>query len=329
MRNHLRLVIGLLLSALGIWAVARNANWEQVVAAAAGVNPAWFLVTIVLIVVAVWLRASRWRRLLDSASPIGVSRLFGIMMIGYLINTVLPARLGEPARAVILADTEGVPAAKGISTIVVERLLDVLTVLVALAVVSLAMDLPGWLTTSALLLGTGSVVSFFLLILAGYRRAWLLNRIARLETRFSPRRVQFVMRQMDNLLAGTDCLRQPRNLVMILMHSALIWLSSVFQSLSVFLAFGLELVWTAPTLTVVANALGMVVPSSPGYIGVFHAITVAVLELFTVPTNLALSVAIVLHMVSFLPLSLFGLYYLGRYSLSFAGVSGRAAKIGT
>jgi hypothetical protein len=93
------------------------------------------------------------------------------------------------------------------------------------------------------------------------------------------------------------------------------------------IAFGLDVPVTAAVLLVVVSALGMVVPSSPGYVGVYHYLVVETLALFAVDRSLALSFAIVAHLATFLPLSLIGVGYLWRESLSLGRVSARAARL--
>lgn len=327
MKRYLRLALGIGLSVLGLVAAARSVDPAQVSAALVGVNYLWLLTTLLFVMGAVWLRAVRWRRLFTERQHLPTSKLFGITMIGYLINTVLPARLGDPARAVLAADLLHARMAQALATIVVERLLDVLTLIVLLATLLPVISLPPWIGQSASIMAAGAVVAFAALIVIGRVRDRLLPGLEVTLRRLPERWHKPVAGQAGHLLSGTDALAVPGNAVVVVALCLVVWLCSVGQIFTVMLAFGLQVPITAAVLLVVVSALGMVVPSSPGYIGVYHYLVVETLALFGVERSLALSFAIVAHLITFLPLSLIGAVYLWRESLSLGRVSARAARL--
>ncbi|MHB1005784.1 MAG: lysylphosphatidylglycerol synthase transmembrane domain-containing protein [Chloroflexota bacterium] len=327
MTKHLRLLLGLAFSAIAIYAVVRSVDPGLVAAALVGVNYLWMVPAIAVVMVAVWLRAKRWRLLFVDRASLRVSKLFAILMIGYLINTVFPARLGDPARAIIIGEIEGVKPARALGTVVVERLLDVLTVMVFLIAALPFIQIPTWMTQSAVLMATGATGGFAAVVILGRYRERVVPLIDRYARLLLKGRGAFVADQADHLLRGTDALANGRNAAAVVLLCLLIWVVSVVQTYTVMLAFALPVPVSAAVLLVVVNALGMVVPSSPGYVGVFHYLTVLTLGVYGIDPSLALSYAIVLHLVTFLPLSLFGLVFMGRESLSLGKVSARAAHL--
>ncbi len=327
MRKHLRLIIGLLASGLSLVAVAQNVDPGKTAAALSGVNYLWLIPAVAIIPPTVWLRAVRWRQLFVPSDGLRVSKLFAILMIGYLINSVFPARLGDPARAFLAADLEGVKAARGLATVVAERLLDVLTLLLFLLLLLPGVVLPDWMSSSAMLVAAGALVGFTTLLLLGRRRERYLPLATRLAGHLPRLRPEWVTTQIDHLLSGFDALLLWRRASAIGGLSLAIWLCSAFQTYLTMLAFAIPVPPSAAVMVVVVSALGMVVPSSPGYVGVFHALTVVALAIYGVEASLALSYAVVLHLVTFVPLVAFGLLYLWRESLSLGRISARASGL--
>jgi uncharacterized protein (TIRG00374 family) len=325
--GKLRFWLGLGLTALSLFALAQSVDLQKTADALVGVDYLWLAPAVLVIPPTVWTRAVRWRQLFVPNAGLRVSKLFAILMIGYLINSVLPARLGDPARAFLAADFEGVRPAQGIATVVAERLLDVLTLVGILLLITQAVALPDWMQRSGTLLGAGAFGGFVALLVLGRRRERFLPLASALAARLPRIRPETASKQIDYLLSGLDALSSWRNAAGMLFLCSLIWAFAVVQAYLVMFAFDIVAPpWAAATVVVV-TALGMVVPSTPGYLGVFHYLTVVALGLYGVESNLALSYAIVLHVVTFLPLSLFGLFYLWRESLSLGKVSARASRL--
>jgi glycosyltransferase 2 family protein len=132
---------------------------------------------------------------------------------------------------------------------------------------------------------------------------------------------------LDHLLSGMDAFDSPRNNAAIAIYCVIIWVLSVFENYFAQIAFDLPAPVTAAVLVCIVNVLGMLIPSSPGYIGVFEYLTVLTLGLFAIDPSVALSYALVLHVTVFVPLVGLGLLAMWRESLSFAKVSTRAARL--
>ncbi|MHB1131322.1 MAG: lysylphosphatidylglycerol synthase transmembrane domain-containing protein [Chloroflexota bacterium] len=323
-----RLWFGLAVSLLCMALAARGIDPNQVLASLRDVDYLWLIPAALSGVLSVWFKALRWRVLFRPRYSPPTTRLFSITMVGYVVNSVLPARLGDPARAVLAGESLGLRTAQALSTIVVERLLDILTVLVFLFALLPFIGIPAWLVPSAALVGTLAIVGLFGLLLAGRARGRVLPWLERLAGRLPAVVSRRVLDQVEQLLCGTDALFDKRNLAWIGGYSLIIWLLAVVQNYTAVLAFALPVPPAAAALVLVVNALGMVIPSSPGYIGVFHYLTVLVLSLFGVEASLALSFAVLLHLVTFVPLVALGSMAMWHESISLARVSTRAARLG-
>jgi uncharacterized protein (TIRG00374 family) len=315
--------IGIGASALLLWVAFRGVDLAGVGAALADLRPVWLVPVLLTMVARFWLTALRWQVLLRPVKRISRHRLFGVVMIGFMANNLLPARMGELVRAYALAKSEALPTSLSFATIVLERVFDGLTLLIFLVGGLLFLGPQRWLIWSA----AGSL-ALYLVVLGGLvwlRRGYGLGRaLAWVPERFRTR----VDQLLQSFSLGLDVLVDPRALAVISGLSLLVWLVSVAGMWAMFVAFSLVLPLHAAFLVVAIVAVALVLPSAPGYVGAFQVGTVAALSLFQVPEALALSFSLVFHALNYVPITLVGLVYLYAMNLTLgelraAGEAGR------
>lgn len=276
------------------------------------------------------LRTARWRIILAGAVPASFGPLFSILMIGFATNNVLPARLGEFVRAVLLRRRTGLRKTCSLATIFLERLFDGLVLIAILAVLSLNLNLPGW---GREVQAVSSLV--FVGVTAGVRliltRQSIAERLLGLALRPLPKRAgDWVGEAFASFMLGLRGIRRPRVLILTLGLSAAIWL---LEGLSYYLltyAFdfplgGLERVVACGLLLVIVN-LGIMIPSAPGYVGTFQFFAVAALAVFGVAAELALSLAIVAHAMQYVLVTAIGAFFMMRSHLSWTNLAGQDAE---
>jgi uncharacterized protein (TIRG00374 family) len=231
-------------------------------------------------------------------------------MIGYMFNTVLPGRVGELVRASLISQTDRVSTARALGTIVVEKILDVLVLLLLLGLLTALLPLPAWATTagiSATLTFGALAAGFFVL---GHFRAPIAAWVARhldgapFVSRLHPSRM------VDLLLGASASLKSPRFLALMIAISIGLWGLALATVLAILRAFHVDVPWTAGALVLVVTNLGMTVPSAPGYIGVYHYLTVLALGVFDVERSAALSFALGMHALGFGSFTLVGAAFL-------------------
>lgn len=323
MRNP-RFWIGLVLSLVCLYFAFRGIDVSQLGAALAQASYPLLIPALIVIGSAQVVRAYRWGTLFypDPSPPLG--RLFSALSIGYLISTILPARLGDVVRAMLIGGRQGKRVAQSLSTVIVERALDVFCIIALLVLLLPFVSLPPILSQSAI-----TIVAIFLILsaslwLAVWQRQrtlglvhWLLNRMPRLDPERWTQRV-------SGLLDGLAILHAPRELAKVTLWSFVIWGGGgVLYNFLVMKAFGLDaLVNPAGSLLAAAAfvqvvvALGATVPSSPGYVGVYHAGVLLALAAFGIPQTEALAYALVSHAANFGLLIVIGAFYLWREGLS-------------
>ena len=127
-------VAGLAISVGFGWLAIRDVSWHAVRVSLGEIRPGWLVAALVLLAVAVWMRAERWRALFARGRRPPRRAVFWSLNIGYLFNNLLPARAGEAARVVALRREAGVPAARGAASVLVERLFDLASLAVLMLV---------------------------------------------------------------------------------------------------------------------------------------------------------------------------------------------------
>ena len=283
----------------GFWETVRHANYW------------WLIPGVAVYFGAVWARTWRWYYMLRHIKHVPLARLFPIVVIGYMGNNVYPARAGEVLRSYVLRRKEGVPVSVSLATVVLERLFDGLVMLLfVFASLPFAPLPPGY----ALLVTIFSVIFFgallvFLLLASrpermGRAYAWLVDRVVPADWR--PR----VHGLFDRFVEGLQSLRSPRELALIFLSSAVIWLTETTKYWFVMHAFPFQVSFSVLMLMTAVVNLATTLPSSPGYVGTFDAPGIAVLAAYNVPKAVATGYTLVLHVALWLPITVLGALFM-------------------
>lgn len=313
---NLRSLLGLAVSAVFLYIFFRSVDLDTIVRSVGDAQLLWLVPATGVYFSGLWLRAARWKRLMAPFAAVSTARLFRVITIGFAVNNVLPFRLGELVRTVLLRHSHGVPIAATLASILLERVLDVAALCSFLVVVSLFVPLEGWLAGLAglswIVVG-GGVAGFILLLIAP--RAVLrreLERVTAAAGRLSARLAQIV----DSFLNGMRALETPAGMLAIGFLSVASWAAELGLYFFVMLAFGFDSGLLGLVVGMVAANLATVVPSSPGYVGTFDVPLQLVLGEFGVPMATASSYTLVTHAVLLVPVVAVGLVLLGRENLS-------------
>jgi uncharacterized protein (TIRG00374 family) len=254
-----------------------------------------------------FLRAIRWRFMLNNSVP--YSQVFHIQNIGYMLTQLLPLRLGDVARAVLIGNVPPVTITQGISTMVVERLLDMLFIVVLLPfTLSGITALPEWMRSFALVSGFAAIGGIVVLIVAANQRERALRVIDSVFIRFLP----FVnreawIRRIDGLLVGLKSLTTWRDGFILTALSILIWIPVILAYYSIMRAVGLEPTWVMAGFVVCAAAFSVAVPSTPGQAGPYHFAVITALQLYGQPAVESASFAFLYHIANIVIMVLFGI----------------------
>ncbi len=299
---------GMLISLLAFWLALRGVHLHQVWDALLQADYAYLVPAFLLLLVAIGTKVARWEILFYPNRGIPYKHLLAAMGIGYLGNNILPARIGELIRAYVIGESASVSKAQALATIVVERLLDVLTLLLFLAFLLPALKVPAWMAQSFIVVGIAAPAATLVLALVSGVERWLMAATSWLEKKASFLARLRLSDGVEGFMVGLEILRRKSLLPALAGWSIFSWVASGLSYYVVMLAFHIHQPVTTAFLVLCVTSLGMVVPSSPGYVGVFHYLTVVVLDLLGVPKDLALSYALVLHATVYITLSVTGIY---------------------
>jgi uncharacterized protein (TIRG00374 family) len=301
-----RLWIGLLVSVLCLHLAVRDIDVRSLLEALRQVQLVWLLLALGLLFVVALSRAYRWRLLFYPLQGLRIRRLFHLLNIGYLVSSVTPLRLGDVLKAYLFAELEGFSAVRALSTVVVERIADTLAIVVLLLVLLPQVSLPAHLIRPALAVGLAAAGAVAVMAGVALRRQTSLALLNRVSARVAILKREPIRRSVLSAVDGLAALGSWAQVWRVGAWSLLIWLCAAVQYYLVMPAMGLALPFTAALLVLCLTSLGMVIPSSPGYVGVLEYLTVLSLSLFGVTKEAALGYALVLHALLYLSSSILG-----------------------
>jgi uncharacterized protein (TIRG00374 family) len=310
------------LTAALVWWFLRSINLREAWAATLAADWRWILLATLVTVQTYLIRARRWQVLLAPIGPTSFRTAFRTTVIGFAANLLLPARAGEVLRPVLLARREGLNAASAFATIVIERLLDLVTVLLLFASavifsgvkVAPAVEDAGKAAAVAALAGLA-----FLAILAGHPER--LARWAESLSRHLPARArEFVARLVRTLAEGLKVMRSPAHLALAMAFSLPLWFSLALGIIFTTWAFGLTLPVVGSFLVLGYLTVGVAAPTPVATGGFHYFYLLAMTQMFAAPESVAGAAAIVLHLVSFIPVTLIGLVYMWQDGLTLGSV---------
>lgn len=333
MRTHLRTALILLLAvALLAWFL-RGANladvWREIQRGRLDLLAA----AIVAVAATYVLRALRWQYLLLPLGRPHFGVVFRTTVIGFAATSLLPARAGEVVRPYLLARREGLSATAAFATIIVERLLDTLMVLVLFAAYLLAFD-PGMdgrnaatfraLKLGGVAVGAVALLGLAIMMVAAGHPERLGDWALRIDRVLPARLAHAVARFVRLFTTGLAVVRQPRRLLMAGVLSLPLWLAIAAGIWLTSLAFGIDMPFPGSFLMLALLVVGVAVPT-PGAVGGFHeAYRIGVTTFFDVPNDRAVGAAIVLHAISFILVAIAGVVFMAQDGLSLSRVSGMA-----
>jgi len=321
LRREWRLLVGLALSAICLYLALRGISLPALKEALSVATWGWVAAAVAVVVAGTFLKARRWQ-VLFYPRQIAYRHAWPVFVIGQMLNAVLPARAGEIGRIYLIGEVEPVSRAKALSTVIVEKLVDlVMLALSYLAVViwlsTTSLGLPDWLQRAGASMVPLAALALGGLLLFAYagRPLWrLLKRLLNpLPLRWQDRANQAA----EQAIAGFESLRHWQVSVQVWGLSLAIWILSTVTNAWLFRAFYLDLPASAALFLLVVLMVGVAIPPLPGNLGVFPYLCQLALSLFGVSRETALIYGLILQLTVYLPLIVAGALCLsgGNWSL--------------
>ena len=325
MRDSLKTlgVIGLTVALMAYFLRSADlaAVWQEILRA----RPSMVLATFVAVVVSYAVRIWRWQLLLTPLGHVGFWSAARATTIGFATTAVLPGRLGEVLRPYLLARRERLSASASLATVVLERLFDLVTVALLLGlflavfgdtVVRTDEQVLARLKIGGVLAVLGAVTALFVATLAAGSVERTVSVFERLERLVPGRLGRALHRFLIKFSAGFGAARQPGRFLLALLLSVPLWLAVAASAWTICQAFGIALPPSGSLLVMVLMVLGVAVPTPAG-VGGFHALfQIGVTGFYDAPIDAAVGAALVLHVVSFGPVTLLGIVWMVRDGLT-------------
>jgi uncharacterized protein (TIRG00374 family) len=324
-RDWRRIIPGLIISAISLVVVFYFADFQQMISAVRQADYRFVLIAFVVSLGWLAVRGMVWRTLLQEKATF--SQTFFTIAEGYLLNNVLPFRLGEVARAFLLGRKANLDFWMVLSSILIERSLDL-----AMAAGLLLSTLPlvvgaSWASEAAIGVGGIVLAGLFVLYLLARNRVWALNLFERLAQRWTLLQ-KFGGKRLDaffnGLAALTDGARFIRTIAWVLLN----WAVALGQYYLLLHAFfpNPRFLWAAFGLGV--GAMGIAAPSSPGALGVLELSLVGALVLFDLNPSVALAFALTTHLFNYVSNGILGAFALARDGESLTSLYHSLRRIG-
>jgi uncharacterized protein (TIRG00374 family) len=251
-------------------------------------------------------RGQRCRLLVRREANLPLGTATNIVLVGYGSNNVFPARLGELVRAGMLAERTGLPIAQSLAITLIERVLDGLAILLLLVVGTMAGDTPGWIQdlvrVALLVFGVATAV----ILVGAHSPGTIVAAASRVGNKLVPRWHDRLVSLATSVTNAGACLRDPRDAIMLGLYSILIWLLDAALFIAILPAFGISHSFRDGVVAMSVTNLGLLVPSSPGFIGPFHYFCARAVMAQGVAPEVALAYATLVHLAIYVPVTLLG-----------------------
>jgi len=317
--------IGIAVSAVCLTALFVFVKPGDILAAIKNSRYEFWLLTALSLVIFMIIRAVRWRFMINRGfgrNVIAYNKVFHVQNIGYMLTNILPFRLGDVARAVLIGNIPPVTISLGISTMVVERVFDLLFIIILFPfTIATVEQVPQTVKTVALITGSLAVFATIVIIGAANRRQ-LAMKVAK---RFA-RRLRFInpdpwLRRLDDGLKGLGVFTNLKDALTLAALSIVVWVPIILGYYAGLLAVNLKPSLAEAAFVVCIAALSVTAPSSPGQIGVFEAsVTFAIAGVLGMPEPQAASFALLYHAVNYVVIGLLGVIGISRTGETFGSV---------
>lgn len=307
--------IGLALTVFLLWLAFRNTQWAEMWRVLREANFGLAALSVAVVTLVFPLRAARWRPILHTVAPnLPFGSVWRPTAIGMMANNVLPARMGELVRAYMLSRETSVPFSAGFASLVVDRVFDGALIVLLMLAAMLDPRFPSGQSASNFL--GGGVIMLVLVVAALYAVVFFPDRLIGIfelvARRVAPRFEERGREMLHAFATGLSVLRHPGRFAAVFLWALALWLVNAIAFWIMFRAVGIHAPFSAALFIQALIVLGVALPSTPGFFGPWEFTAIFGLKLYGVPDSLAGAWAIGFHVLSLIPITVIGLYYLVR-----------------
>ena len=335
-KNAVRVGVSLILMVILLAVFLRNVDFAEVGEALSRANPWLILASVATALLSYWFRTVRWQLILRPVGRVSHLNALIAVAVGYAAMTLLPARMGDLVRPIVLSRRERVPLSGTLASMFTERLFDLWTVVLFFLIFIVwpppmpnltadakrnleLLSLSGYVAGAGLIVGTLVLLALFRL---QTRFVELVTRpVARIRAGWREPLANF----LNHFLDGLRVIERPKDLVVTLGASILLWYIIYWQVRFCLLGFGIDLPLRTAYLLVTLSVIGLAIPTPGGVGGMHKAIQFGLTAFFAVGLNEATAIALVYHAICFIPITIIGLLCLPLVGMRLGQV--RAAAV--
>ena len=317
----IKFIFSFFLSVLGLYYAFNKVDVSQLWFYLKTANIFYIVLSILLIIFSVAIRAERWQLLLEPFQKISFRPLFSSTMIGYFGNAVMPFRFGELLRAYSISTTRKIDVSAAFGTILLERLLDMLGLVFTMFIFSWFYPFEHGGKNAMIIVGVSSISLFYFILWLGIKQSGFFLNVKKLSF-LKATLIQRLLTIMNKIVDGITSIKDTKHIGQIIIHTIFIWVVYFFATYSVILATNISINWVGVGVILVSTSLALAIPAAPGGIGTYHAAAIYILtSYFFIDRVESQAFAVILHAVGFLPLMLIGFIFFIKSSLHFKDVS--------
>jgi uncharacterized protein (TIRG00374 family) len=311
----LRLLLGTTVSVLSLYLAFRNVDYRGVWNVLSKADRWFTSLAVCSVAVNTLGKAIRWKSLMGEAGrTIPISKTLGTLLIGQLLNNIIPARIGDLSRAYLIGSL-GPGRIFVLGTIVLEKIIDMLLYVLLFLLLLLISPVPSWVSQPAYPFIIIAMSGFMTVVLLTYRQDWLIKCLTWITNWFPQRMKERIAIRIGAGVSSLGILQDRNSNFKVGWWSSLIWGTAVLTNYLVLRALRIDASFTSSLFVLIVLQAGITIPSVPGKIGVFEYLCVLALGIFSVDRTLALSYGVLLHAIVFLPTTIAGLLFLWNTGL--------------
>ena len=324
MKTRWQILLGVIFSFGAVVILFRGLEIDELASEISKANYYSLIPFVIFEALSVWARGMRWRVLLEE--KLGGVRLFWITNISYYLSNILPLRIGELGRVYLVTRNSEVTGMQALSTAVLERMLDVVTVFIMLFLVLPLVPEHGLVNSMAYLV-VGSVIALIIaMFMVASKRRTVAKFVNLMGKRLGPRIGGFINDAFEKFFESIDIVRG-RRVFLAGLWCIVVWVFSVLATYCLLVSFAPEQQWYGAVFVTSLLALGIALPSVPASVGLWEASAVAALAVLGVNREVALAFAIVIHIVVFLQMAILGIIGLHIEGENFSNLVAHAKRL--
>ncbi|MFQ5674252.1 MAG: lysylphosphatidylglycerol synthase transmembrane domain-containing protein [bacterium] len=321
---RLKIAIGIVVSVIFLYLTFRQVQVDELMFAFKAGEHLWIIPAFILMLVSHWIRALRWRFIIEPLKSIKTPPLFSALMIGYATNNVFPLRMGEFLRAYAIGKSQKVSKSSAFATVVMERFVLDLTALLLILGIALAFS-PIQLPYKETVEKGGYVVLTIVIMMTAasiFLSTKTQSTLAFIK-RFLPARIyHLVETTLVSFVKGCLVFKKSEHYLNIFISTCIIWLLYIASLYLTFQIFGFQTdysftLWHSIVVLVIVT-FAIMLPSSPGALGTYHFLCTEVVKYYGVSSEQGAAFALISHAMNIIPFTIIGLVYFWKENLHFS-----------